>query len=831
MDETITGLIAAHKTSQLIGRGAELAQIQEAIFAAGTDFRLVFIRGPREAAERGEPEGGYGKTRLLDETYHRLIDADNGWQQSDRPVAVSKPIDLIDIHLHAQINFVRALRDSYGDQVDFPGYDDAYNAYQRRLNQGMEYRVVREAAERAEQAFWSDYEAAARDRRLVWLLDTTEQLAIASSEWLIDRGLLTSDDMRNRTLEWLKRQLWAKSFSNTTLICAGRGRDGRRFFDELKSVVGEVYGADAIVEVWAKPFTADQTREYFKVLADDLDRQAVRPEVAGSEVARRYQKHAAGIRYLADNEERAKVVWLYTGGVPVRLALYAQLVAEGRRVPEQLQWSWERVVKTVGTQSIEENTPALELAQWQIEEHFINLLFDPRNVTDLRYRILLTLVRARRGLSAEQLHFVLDSPEGLHPEKWEANPQRIRQIEEQLRQMQDLFLVRDRPSWWRLTQVDESGPEPGAVRHGLQDEIYRLFAEHMSPHVPEPQPGSRLARIWAQTQADHERYEKNRRDEQQARGALYRQLQQWAIYQRGKLLRLRRNYQDNDERSLGLFNPADVRRIAFPPLGERERAHRSNIREATRELDLEAMYFGLLLDPEKGFNEDYFELAYRRFIAPEDEEYEILSQADLWRMLHDDDALRFVDFEQRKAAFERGETALQVLRRAVQQDDAVRWIQRFVFRKDYQRAVDFADSIERAVDALHFGSEQEQKDWASWNHTFARGQRSCWRNYARILTARDAQGAVAELEQVVADLVRLERKTETETAIPASRSKVNKDEQGFRGVWSGDPQQPIRHHPAYRLLRRVISLTYNAMGYGCVNLGQFRKALKYYGLA
>ena len=71
-------------------------------------------------------------------------------------------------------------RKSYGDQVDFPGYDDAYNAYQRRLNQGMEYRVVREAAARADRAFLADYQAAAREQRLVWLLDTAEQLAIVS---------------------------------------------------------------------------------------------------------------------------------------------------------------------------------------------------------------------------------------------------------------------------------------------------------------------------------------------------------------------------------------------------------------------------------------------------------------------------------------------------------------------------------------------------------------------------------------------------------------------------------------------------------------------------
>lgn len=820
MDETITGLIAAHKTSQLIGRGPELAQIQEAIFAAGTDFRLVFIRGPREAAERGEPEGGYGKTRLIEEIHRLLSDPQSKWRrQADRSVAVTEPIDLIDIHLHAQSHFVRTLSESYHSEVHFPAYDDAYKNYQRQLNQGMEYRLVREAAERAERAFLTDYEKAASEQRLVWLLDTTEQLAILSSEWLLDKGVLTPDDMQTRTLEWLKRQITAQKLPNTTLICAGRGRGGGRFFNELKTAVKNAYGEGAaktvVKEVWAEPFTADETREYFRVLATEL---AQRPQPEAARLAK-------DIQYLADSEERAKVVWLYTGGVPVRLALYAQLVAEGRRVPEQLQWPWKRAVAEVGTES-PGNNPALEWAQWQIEEHFINLLFDPHNVTDLRYRILLALVRARRGLSAQQLHFVLDNPTGLSPKDWKANPQRVDQIDEQLRQMAGLFLVRSRPTWWRFNEADTTEPQPGAVRHGLQDDIYRLFAEHMSPLYPNPEPNTRLARIREKLEADRARYEQNRRDEQAARRTLYTQLQKWAIFQRDKLQQQRREYQESDERSLRLFSPADARRLTFPPLGDRGQEQRNKIREAIRDLDLESMTYGLLLDPEKGFNEDYYELSNRHYRGTEDEDYDILTQAEMWRILHDEDTLRFVDFEGREAVFERGETPLLILQRAAQQEDAVRWIQRFLFRKDYQRAVDFADAIDTAVADLKSGNAQAQKDWASWNHTFARGQRACWRQFALITMSHDVPQAIERLEKVVADLVLLARRTQQQTAIPASRSFTQRDEQGFRRA-----RGQSRHHPAYRLLRRVLSFSYNAMGYGCVNLGQFRKALKYYGLA
>lgn len=657
----------------------------------------------------------------------------------------------------------------------------------------------------------------ARDQRLVWLLDTTEQLAIVSSEWLLDRQLLTSDDMQTRTLEWLKRQITARALPNTTLVCAGRGR--------------EVYGKDAIIEIWTEPFTINETQEYFQVLADDLGHSA---KGGTPHIARSYERFAKTIGYLATDADRAKVVWLYTGGVPVRLALYAQLVAEGRTIPEELQWSWKDATSRVQTETPEETTAQLELTQWQIEEYFINMLFDPRNAADLGYRILLALVRARRGLTAEQLHFILDNTESLQPKQWEAsvNTRRIRQIDDQLKQMEGLFLVKARPAWWRLGESAETGPLPGAERRGLQDEIYRLFVEHMSPHRPTPAPGSRLARIWAAQQpADLERYEQNRQDEQHARQTLYGQLRQWALYQRDKLYQQRREYQDNDEHALRLFNPADARRVAFTPLGERERARRLAIREAIHELDLEYMYYSLLLDPEKGFNEDYYELSNRQLWAAEDEGYDILIQAEMWRVLHDEDALRFVDFVPRQSIFERHETSLLVLRRAAQQDDAARWIRRFFFRKEYKRAVAFADSIEAAVEPLQFGTQQARNDWASWNHTFARGQRLCWRQYAMVTTASDVRKAVDDLASMVADLELLAHKTLFEVAIPASRSLTGQDEQGFKGVPGSDPRQPIRHHPGYRMLRRVISIGYNILGYGSVNLGLFRQSLKYYGAA
>ncbi len=84
----------------------------------------------------------------------------------------------------------------------------------------------------------------------------------------------------------------------------------------------------------------------------------------------------------------------------------------------------------------------------------------------------------------------------------------------------------------------------------------------------------------------------------------------------------------------------------------------------------------------------------------------------MWRVLLDEDALKFVDFVPRTSMIGRQETPLQVLRRAAQQEDASRWIKRFVFRREYDRALEFAHDVERAVDDLQRGSPQEKKDWA-----------------------------------------------------------------------------------------------------------------------
>jgi tetratricopeptide (TPR) repeat protein len=822
--KSTAALAAAEKTSVIINRRQELDVIRESIYSAGNSLRVVLVRGPQGAEAHNEPEGGYGKTRLLQEVFDRA-QSDGEWATGN--AAVSDLIDLIDIRLHAQSSFLYAVRDSFLGRADFGQYEDNYNEYRRLLSKGADFHVVREAAKKADWAFLADYAANAAEQRLVWLLDTIEQLAVVSSEWLLKRGLLTAADMSSRAFQWLQDQIEQGTLPNTTLICAGRGRQGRLFFDEIAKVAQLRHGTQAVVNVHVEPFDVEDTRRYFSVLAQSLSKaveKSTEPDAAS-------QRLLSALTDLSEPQsERARTVWLYTGGVPIRLALYAQIAAEGRTIPKPLQSKWDKAVAEAGTKDPKEPTANLERYQWQIEDGFIDLLFNPADTTDTRYRILQTLIRARRGLTAEQLHYVLDNTQQLPPEEWEplAERKRIREIDDLIGQMEKLFLVKQRPSWWQL--LDPAGPQPGAERCGLQDEVYRIYAEHMGLAAEEWQ-DQRQRRIWEHPDTDRKRYKINLRFEREARQRLYAQLRDWARYQKEKIQKTRRAYQEEDERRLRIANTLGTSEITFPALSESERLSRIIILEAERELELERLYYAMSLNPELGFNEEYSDLA-NEWVRAYQEESEFLAQAEVWRVLMDNDTLRFVEFVPRQTMFERHETPVQVLRRAALQEDASRWIKRFTLRNEYDRAIQFARDVEATIDQLQYGSEQDQKDWASWMHTYARGDRLCWRKYAQILLGQDTIEAIQSLETMVKDLEVLAEKTQQETAITAGQSLARRDEQGFKGIYSleGTSVQ-LADHPAYLPLKRVISYTYNTIGYAYVSFGQLRKGTECYGKA
>lgn len=836
----VMSFLAADKTAIMIGRKKELEEIRNAIFRTDNSLQVVFIRGADEAVSRHDSDGGYGKTRILEEVIKRTGPGGE-WTESDSAV-VSDLIDLVDTRLHAQNNFLRAVRERFErqDRAAFPRHKIAFDRYQLARAHGADHSMVQSRFEEAAAAFQQDYRENVRQHRLVWVLDAVEQLlppgfdqehaqsevadprhSMTRTGWLA-RKLLTPNDLAGRTQTWLIDQIRTGELKKTTLILAGRGQEGAALFREIEHAIDESHGAAQQVDIRLKPFDRDETHQYIVAAADTLQERAKQtPDATEAEA---YESAAQGVNNFLRQPDLGKALWLQTGGIPIRVALAIEVLMAAKSIPLELRWPWDKLIAHVKTDDPLQRTPELEKLQWELEEGLINLLFQR---TDLRTRILQVLVRTRRGLTAEQLHFVLDNQEGLSPQAWEkvVNQRRIQEIENTFRKMGSLFLTRYRPPGWR----DRDDPDKEVIRYGVQDVIYRIYAEHMAPQTPHVElMDDRLQRLWdGFADKDRQRYKRNREDEKDERQTLYKQLCLWADHRCQIEQQRRREFRDEDERELRVVSPDDPRRIQFKPITSLEHERRLAILDSIREFELERMHYGLLLNPELGFNVEYSASAEHRTWANEDQESDFLCQATMQRVLHDRDALRFIDLQGRPE-MENNESPLYVLYRAEQQEDAVRWIRHLLFRKDYQRAIDFTQELEGEIDRLRNGDAQSRQDWSSWNHTMARADRLCWQMYAQILLGKDLNKAILVLREAVDSLQKLARHTVQEIAISKSQTSSGREERGFKNVLDSEGVQRDASHPAYLRLCWLISHIYNTLGYACVSLGRIRSAVNYY---
>jgi hypothetical protein len=738
--------------SALVNRIDEMSVLHRAIYQPGDGLRVVLIEGA----------GGFGKTRLLHETLW-LAGHPGARKASGAPPSppagpaamISDLVDFVDVRLHTFSRFLSTVRDAliWHPKVDFPKYDAARAHHQRQLAAQADYPTLREAASRAETAFFEDYRAIARQQRLIWTLDTAEQLGLVASEWLLDRGLLKPEELSFDTQRRMLELFRTDDLPNTTVLLAGRGEEGKRFFKAIKQAAGEAGAAFELISIPMHPFTADDTQAYFRVLADEWKQKDPESEIT------------AYMRSLADDADRARVLWLYTGGQPVRLSLYADVLAEGRAEPELLQVSLEDARQRVKWDAAknEPDPEALKSAQLEIEGKFIDTLF--ANVGTLRAQILIALVRARRGLDAHRLHFILDRMASDPLKDWRENLQRLDEIEAELAEMQKLSFVKRRPDG----------------RTVLQDEMYRIYDAHVA----------------ASKQA--------RQDETDTRHWLYGQLADFADHE----VRILRDQQRADwkayERSLQLatLSPARAVMMRFPEQDEVEREERDRLRDAVRDIELERLHYILLRDPDRGFNDEYFELADRLWLA-NDEEAIAQTQAELWRFLNDRYVRYFITTPEREARRQRGESYWDVLARVAEQENVVRWLKLFALRGEWRRAIQLAEEVETAIESLT-GYAQ-----VSWKHTLSVGERAAWREYARTFLGgkEETLQAVSALEAVVANLVQLSR-----------QGIAERQEAGF-----------VRHPAEFRL-RRIIGVTYNNLGYAYVTIGQYRRAITAYANA
>lgn len=755
---------AARRTSRLVNRRDELNVIRGAINRPQGDdsLQVVLIIGP----------GGFGKTRLLEEVV--------GWADAPAEAGVttqslfSRLIELADFRLHTRGEFLHAIREALPrDDVDeFRRYDSAYSAY--RLQQSSESSQARAAEVEAERAFREDYRALAERRRIVLVIDTGERLALSSYEWFQERGLLSAADLTFSTLTWLIQQIEEGTLPNTTLLLAGRGEEGRWVFESLSNAVRHAQETSEsrrtpteIVMRELRAFNDKEIKEFFTLLADEWE---ARTERLMDNL--RQRKIAETLRRLAENDDRISVLQLYTGGQPVRLALYTDLIVSGAPIPEPLKQSYAEAIASLGgnPQLIEPET--LQQAQQLIERGFINLLFAGPN---RQASILKALVRAERELSESQLHFVLDSLPGTRPEDWKEDQTLLDALRRDLDELASLSIVKTmRPS------VGYPNASTGDRLLTLQDELYRIYANIVA------------------------KQETSLTDERAARELLYRQLRGLAKHGLLQKRSEREAFQNEDERRLSIDSPANALRTKFPEQSDRERQQRTDVRNQIIALEIEEMYYALLEQPLENFNDVYCALADRYWLA-DDEEPILTAQAEAWRIVNGHQALRFAHMGLPRHPT--NSEAQEALRRAALQENVIRWIKIFLIRRRFDRAIELANAVEQLTESMT-GEEAR-----AWRHTFSRAERICLREYARILKGAELDDALKTATAHVNDLVELIESNTTEIVF------TERDEKGFLG------------HPAWRRMRRSIATVYNIIGYGYATKGLFSRAVDTYGKA
>ncbi len=87
-------------------------------------------------------------------------------------------------------------------------------------------------------------------------------------------------------------------------------------------------------------FAAEDIKTYLSQLAQDYQAQPG----FDAEVA-------AHLQEMARDEDRIEILRLYTGGQPVRLALFVDVLAEGKKEPEALQETFEQAKKWVAKEN------------------------------------------------------------------------------------------------------------------------------------------------------------------------------------------------------------------------------------------------------------------------------------------------------------------------------------------------------------------------------------------------------------------------------------------------------------------------------------------------
>ncbi|MBK8934520.1 MAG: hypothetical protein IPM76_19830 [Chloroflexi bacterium] len=221
---------------------------------------------------------------------------------------------------------------------------------------------------------------------------------------MFDNELLRPTDLEDRTHQWLKELIQNQRLQNITLILAGRGVEGQSFFTSIKDAIKNTNGTiqpRELIDINLVPLTPTETRAYFQQLAQDWHtlKNPIVDQITSQRIAQQFQAIAS-----------EKIGLMSCGCIPLEFLFVwpcmRRSLLQGEKFQNHYATRLRRQLK-----KREQMTPTIQLPLYcscsgQLK---INLLIYCFATPQICKRVLQALVRAPRGLSAEQLHFVLDN--------------------------------------------------------------------------------------------------------------------------------------------------------------------------------------------------------------------------------------------------------------------------------------------------------------------------------------------------------------------------------------------------------------------------------------
>lgn len=802
---------AASAPTQLIGRYNEMECIREAIYAAGSELRVVCLVG----------DGGIGKTRMLNEVKLAIkgqrvpparVDLD--WTAYKQSVVVSDVLDLEPVRLSTTLRFVNDLVNALDpEQEFFRRFREEHAKHRQALVFQSSYHQIQSMLHAALSAFDQDYVELAANRRIVILLDTGEKFAVPippEFDRMAEVILAGSMHEENRaadtpiyTVQWLRRWLTIYNeqslLQNTTIIMAGRPQGN--WWDIFAGIT-----ETKLKRVNLGSLTQEEIPAYLAQLTTDLhnvDRFPPSREV--DYTVRRLERYAA--------PDAAWTLWALTRGRPVLVALTADLLIDGMIEPPQLDQDRFALQEMFGWDPQTDCFTAedtLAEAQRSLSDQFVEILFN--SSADVRAIILSLLVRAHHPLDAETLEYLIYGVPGEHYWEWiqarRSSPDRLQEIETELEWLRHLAFFK-----YRIVAPGSGGRSQLQVF--LQDVMYEIFDDYFVT-VNE---ASRIAEIQHRTDIYLKLIEVlNKRIEDCEQGLRDTWLdERWGL--------------ETELRPQSLYAPQGLQalRARFPQLSEmplirRSPLTREELRDRLEEHLLERLYYSLRINPKRAVNNDYSQLADGAWLE-HDEDFMTQIEVQVWRLLKDKSAQKLVELSL-DPPLKSDDPMLgdpdrydpwKRLERVVLQDHALRWLKRLHLRERYDEVVKMAIAIRHyalslPIDPQLDDSVRPSSNRHSWNHTLTIQETFVYEGYAYPYIGKTA-AAIETLEGVVRQLNDV-----------LSKGHAGRQEAAF--VHSNG-----KDHLATERVRRAIGIAQFVLGYSHAANGDFAKAQDAYNKA